>query len=494
MRYKWRWFVFMVLLFTTACAYAVGTCRSGQLYCVDSEGYIHAQGIIASPGPNTISGLSLSAPLLIGDGTSGTPAYSFTNTPTIGLYNINANSQFGISGKIGAYNGTALTNGQLLIGNTTSGAFDIGTLTAGTAVAVTNAPGAVTVSATTPNPIINSNFDIWQRGTTFAITGTPTYTADRWVIGYSSSGTFTVNQSTSVPTVAEAGVLFNYSLEVDVTAADAAVGATDSVLIAQKIEGYNWRQLAQQTTTVSFWVYATKTGTYSIGMVNKGGDRAIAKEYTVNASNTWERKTVTFAASPSAGTWAYDNTVGVQIDWVLMMGSNNTTATLDSWTSTNDTASTNQVNAMDSASNFFRITGVKIETGSVATPIAIISFEEELARCERYYQKSFDYATAPAQNLGLTVGAEFKNSPIAGATTLYWGIRLPVKMRGAPSVLTYNPNAANAHVRNANDSTDFTGTGISYPTESGFVIQSTGTAGTAVGELLAVYWTADAEL
>lgn len=35
---------------------AVGTCRSGSLYCTDSEGFVHAQGLVVSPGPTTLAG------------------------------------------------------------------------------------------------------------------------------------------------------------------------------------------------------------------------------------------------------------------------------------------------------------------------------------------------------------------------------------------------------------------------------------------------------
>lgn len=43
----------MAVLLSAACADAVGTCRTGSLYCVDTEGYVHAQGF-ALPNGETI--------------------------------------------------------------------------------------------------------------------------------------------------------------------------------------------------------------------------------------------------------------------------------------------------------------------------------------------------------------------------------------------------------------------------------------------------------
>ncbi len=53
-----------------------------------------------------------------------------------------------IGTKITSYNSnTAITNGQLLIGNTTSGSFDVATITQGANLIITNAGGAITIAA-----------------------------------------------------------------------------------------------------------------------------------------------------------------------------------------------------------------------------------------------------------------------------------------------------------------------------------------------------------
>lgn len=352
------------------------------------------------------------------------------------------------------------------------------------------------VDATQQNPIINGNMDIWQRGPSFAAP-VNIYTADRWLYDRSSTGVVTISGSTNVPTVAEAGVLFTSSLEVDVTTADASINAADYAFLAHTIEGYNWRHFAQRNFTLSFWVFSSKTGIHGVTCRNGAADRSYVAEYTVNAANTWEFKSITVLASPSAGTWNYTNGRGLTILFGLLEGTTNGTSTIGSWLSAAVLGSNNQVNVLDNVANFFRITGVKLELGSTATPIQFVPFEEELVRAKRYFRKSFNYATAVAQNAGVNTGEHRWSATIAGAVaSLSPRVQFNDQMRGTPTIVLLNPAAVNAQVRNITDAADHSasGTETNSVSDTGFNIISTGLAGTAVGESLAVHWTADAEL
>ena len=77
-----------------------------------------------------------------------------------------------------------------------------------------------------------------------------------------------------------------------------------------------------------------------------------------------------------------------------------------------------------------------MEVGSVATPFEHRSFGEELALCQRYYVKSFDYATTPAHNLT----AEHEAVCCAFAANNAYGasINFPVEMRATPTLSIYN--------------------------------------------------------
>ena len=347
-----------------------------------------------------------------------------------------------------------------------------------------------------PNPIINGNMEIWQRGTAFAAAASGLYSADRWRFDNLTAAVVTINRSTDVPTVAEAGVLFNYSLEVDVTTADAAIAAGDLALVRQTIEGYNWRSFAQRACVLSFWFKSPKTGVHAVSLANSGVDRGFVGEFTMNAANTWEYKTIQISASPSAGTWNYLTGTGVTVGFVLASGSTyNTTA--GSWQTIgfgNFPGSASQVNTLDSNANFIRFTGVKLELGSVATPIQFVPFEQELARCQRYYQKSFNYSVAPAQSGG-SAGAFVVYSPFTATSNIGGTIQLRPSMRVGPTTLTgYNPFALNALSRNSTDGIDDAALTLFANGDGVIEYRILPNAANTIADIHIFQWTADAEL
>lgn len=290
------------------------------------------------------------------------------------------------------------------------------------------------------NKIMNGSFNIWQRGTSFTSVVDQQYSADRWL--YAKSGTMVhdISLSTDIPTVSEAGILFNYSLLADCQTADSSISATDFCVIEQRIEGYNFAPIAQKPTILSFWVKATKTGIYSVYLKNGGGDRGYVGEYTVNASNTWEFKTVKFSASPSSGTWNYTNGIGAILGFSLACGSNYQ-ITAGSWQNGGYLGSSNQVNACDSTSNNFRICGVQLEEGLLNTPFESRSFEEELYSCQRYYEKSWDYSTA----LGTVeeVMCPWGLVSSTDTTLVPLSVNFKVSKRAAPTMVVYDPATGN---------------------------------------------------
>lgn len=347
------------------------------------------------------------------------------------------------------------------------------------------------------NPIINGSMDVWQRGTTFAGLSVGTYTADRWAYSQGLAGAVvTVNQSTSVPTLDQSNMLFNYSFEMDVTTADASIAAGDYHMVIQVIEGYNWRPFAQKPFIFSFWVRDTITGEHAVAFRNSGLNRSYIATYTINTADTWEYKTVTVPASPSAGTWNYTNGSGLLVSFTLSVGSTLQT-TAGAWQTGNYLGTSTTVNSMSSTSNFFRVTGVKLEYASVANSnvIPFRQFASELELCKRYYQKSFLYATTPAQNAGANTGEFVFPAMLVGAlaerssTNVY-----AVQLRATATPTLYNPSAANAQVRDETGAVDTTASAIVGASDRGFAVSATGNAATAVGNLLGVHWTVDAEL
>lgn len=277
-----------------------------------------------------------------------------------------------------------------------------------------------------PNLLVNGNFDIWQRTESVAGPTNGAYAADRFQWTFLGANAVTMASSTDVPTLAESGVLSQKSLHINVTTADTSIIASDIATVRYKMEGYDFAPLAQKPWTLSFWVKATKTGTYSIGARNNGIDRGFATEYTIDTTDTWEKKTVLMAASPSAGSWDYENGVGLYLEWVLMAGTDHHVTAVDTWESANVTASGNQVNGVDSTDNQFRLAQVKVEEGYDATPFTLAgeNVGAELALCQRYL-----YNVVLGANDSVAVGQCISTTSCRGII-----VPFPVAMRVAPTM------------------------------------------------------------
>lgn len=232
------------------------------------------------------------------------------------------------------------------------------------------------------NKIINGKMEIAQRGTSFTgIGGAGGYTLDRWFIDNATDGAITVSQQSDVPSSNE----FQNSLRVAVTTADTSIATAQNNRVTQIIEGYNVRDLIGRTFTLSFLVRSSKTGIHCIGLRN-GVDRSYVAEYTVNAANTWEQKSITVSGGLiTAGTWNWTNGAGLFVTWILAAGATFQTSS-GAWQTGNFFATSAQVNCLDSTSNIFAITGVQLEVGSVATPFEHRLFGAEFALCQRYYE------------------------------------------------------------------------------------------------------------
>jgi hypothetical protein len=291
------------------------------------------------------------------------------------------------------------------------------------------------------NRIINGSMTIAQRGTSFAAIANAEYSLDRYKTEYVTSAVTTVSQQADVPSSNE----FQNSLRVAVTTADASIAAGDVYLITQVIEGYNVRDLIGRTFTLSFWVRSSKTGVHCVALVNDSSDRSYVVQYTINAANTWESKTVTVSGGLiTAGTWNWTNGLGLKVRFALAVGATFQT-TANAWQTGNFSATSAQVNCLDTIGNIFAITGVQLEPGSVATTFEQRPIGMELALCQRYYVR-----------VGPGFGTGFTWPAISGfadnATSAQFVMPFPAPMRIAPASLEQSGTAANYAVRYATGS------------------------------------------
>ena len=292
------------------------------------------------------------------------------------------------------------------------------------------------------NLIINGNMNIHQRSGSSVpnISTSGYYTADRWYSDISTAATSAVFSQLVDATDFPINTEFRKCLKTTCTTAKASLAVGDFVKIVQKIEGQNVQVLkkgtsAAESMTISFWVESSLTGTYVCEVVDLQNSRQISKSYTVSSSGVWEQKTINFP-SDTTGTISNDNSSRFEVSFWLSAGATYSGGTLNnsSWASfTQANRAAGQVNLAGSVNNYFAITGVQLEIGTIANPYEYKSYSEQLDLCQRYYQKSYDINTNPGtatQNNMIMGGIQFA-SGIGGA----WGVyQFMIPMRDTPSL------------------------------------------------------------
>ncbi len=333
----------------------------------------------------------------------------------------------------------------------------------------------------------------WQLGTSFVSPAVNTTVADRFRWSFNTAATVTITKNADSPTTAQAGLFSTSCLQIAVTTADVGIIASSFTFLRQRIEGYDFTNIAQRTFTLSFWVNFNKIGIYCVAFRNIVSDRSYVAEYTVNAANTWQKITLTVPASPSAGTWDYTTGVGLEVDFVLVAGSNFLT-TPNAWQTGNFLVTANQVNGVDSNTNIFKLALIQIESGEVATPFEQKHQVQVLLNCQRYYFKTFTQATVPAQNSGVLLGAVTYIVQKAGAVNNGQKIRFPTRMRVTPTVIGFSPLSASANWYNVSRSATTSGLSIINLSDRGVYLSNAQNAADVVGNQYAAHLSANAEL
>lgn len=241
------------------------------------------------------------------------------------------------------------------------------------------------------NLIINGAMQVAQRATSATgKTSSGYFLCDRWQTLISAAGTWSLSQSTTVPS----GQGFAYSFKYDCTTADASLASSDYIIHRQNLEGQDLQLLSYgasdaKTVTLSFWVRSNKTGTYVCELRKYDDTRHNGGTYTINSADTWEHKTVSFSGD-TASTLVNSNAGGIKVHFWLAAGSSYTSGTLPSSWASNTTANQaagHTVNLADSTDNEWLITGVQLEVGTNASDFEHRSYGEELALCSRYYKQ-----------------------------------------------------------------------------------------------------------
>lgn len=254
------------------------------------------------------------------------------------------------------------------------------------------------------NRIINGDMRIDQRGSASTPVTSAGYAMDRFRVGANlTSGTFAFSQSnlpSPLPGFTKCAKLVGTSINVS--------GAGNAFYVNQLIEGYNiadlgWGATGAVPVTITFWIYCTSTGTFSIALRNGDTTRSYVSNFTISAANTWQQVSFT-APGDTTGTWATDNTIGMYLTFGFGIGTTFQT-TAGSW-QTGNYYGTTSTSSLGSSTVY--ITGVQLEKGIIATPFEFRPYGMELQLCQRYYE----ILTLPTNN-----NYQIIITPIVGGTS-----------------------------------------------------------------------------
>jgi hypothetical protein len=326
------------------------------------------------------------------------------------------------------------------------------------------------------NRLVNGGMEVWQRGAGGAASiaqaaSLTAYTADRWAFLTGANQASVVSQVAGLtnPSRWAAKILRN-------------AGQTGTTLqwFEQPFELDNLALLRGQTLTLSFsakaganWSPASGTLSYAVYCGTGAAAKRSAGAYTTETTPITGSVNLTTSVSRT-----------VAVSTAIPVGTTQMSVAF-TWT---------PVGTAGADDSFF-LDDVQLEIGGAATPFELRPFDTELFWCQRYFQKSFFYNTAPQQNNGVGTGeAIFMAGKNAAATNISQTWVYAPRLRVTPTFTTYNPAAANAQARDVTAAVDCSATTAGPNNELNFGMSCTGNAATAVGNQLRFHWSADAEL
>jgi hypothetical protein len=290
-----------------------------------------------------------------------------------------------------------------------------------------NGGGAVSPVVAGKNVVINGALDVWQRNTSFPTLGGLIYTADRWQ-AYSASNAISVYRQTSGLT----GIMYNARVQRNSGTTSTAVN-----YFAQSLESKDSIRFANQPVTFSFYAraganFSSASNALAVGLTSgTGTDENWYNGYagysnfivgTATLTTSWQRFTFTGTAPSNTNELAiyFSNTpVGTA-----------------------------------GANDYFEITGIQVEQGLTVTPFSRAggTYQNELAACQRYYQKTYSQGTNP----GVTLRQGAIGIIPAGVGGEGMGHHpFPVVMRTTPSYTFYSTNTgASGNIYNASANAD----------------------------------------
>ena len=305
-------------------------------------------------------------------------------------------------------------------------------------MAITKIPAAGFTGNNFRNIIINGDMSIAQRGTsTSGVTTSDGYYACDRFYTRTDTGTWTISQSTDVPT----GQGFANSFKLDCTSA--GTSNADEVIIRYNSEGQFLQYLKYGTSnaeslTCSFWIKSNKTGAYSLNInnYNTSQNRLISFAYNIDSADTWEKKIITLPGD-TVRSINNSNTQDFQIQWIFGAVSGFTSGGVsNTWIdyAVNRSAPSDLAGLGGSTDDEVYITGVQLEAGTTASDFEFLPVDVNLTRCQRYFElQETTFFTVSRYNSSVSYGAlaYFKTEKRANPTVAKLNGSTTVSAHGA---------------------------------------------------------------
>lgn len=304
----------------------------------------------------------------------------------------------------------------------------------------------------TNNYTINGNFDLWQRGISFS-NPNGIYTADRYIVSNQIDTNVSVSRSTTVP-----NEISTYSLRFETLGTGGSSAYSD---IRQTIEDINYKNLLGKYVTLSAYVKIDSSYLGVGGLIGIETDSVDSFDLsTINTTN-WVKVSVS----------SFIQTNASQVNALFRLDRSGITTGLG-----------------------YNISQVKIEEGLTYTPFINRPFQQELALCQRYFEKSCDHDDI----LGITIGCNVNLIPteasVVRVSTAGGCTRFAVPKRTTPTVTIYARNGDSSSINKYNSGvTTYAVSSISG--ESRLIPFSYLNVATfPTGDFFECNWSADAEL
>lgn len=306
------------------------------------------------------------------------------------------------------------------------------------------------------NALINGSMRIFQRNLSSSGTGDnpPVYVADQWILYQQANGsgsTIAWERSGDVPSFAAAGIKFERSLKLTMTNVGFSVNnlADYGAWVYQPIERFRFERLLGQPCTLSLWIKASVTGTYTAFIYLPLANLNARVSFTIDAANTWEKKTLVFSSVPDAN-------IGVPTDYsayvgvIFGAGSANKGAPLGAETypgwyqnaSNYGRGVSAQANLPATINATIFLTGVDLRSGS-AGAIEIPPLDTDMYWCMRHFEKSYPHDTTPGTAFATTYESYGVDYTVSDTYTLTTSVRFRVPKRIAPVYSVFAGNGIN---------------------------------------------------